>query len=306
MRTHNHADRFGFTLIELVVVIAVVGLLMSLLLPAIQNVRETARRQHCTNNLKQIGLALHEHHDVHLFFPSNGGWDGQQTITSVSGQPIVPSTTLLPSGIVLEWGVGDPALSPKQQTGSWLFAILPFLDQKNVYSTRQWTVPVASYICTSRRESLSYSVVPQDDYGAYEGGGFTWGKADYASNAKVITGLKIAPLKRLKKFSQLTDGNSQTILAGEKSFDRSVQTPTTWFHDEPFFLGGSGSTARRGLAVIPDGVGIDFPTNWGSPHPGGAQFLFADGSVRTVKYGIDWQQMAALLTPDGGEIVSVE
>ncbi|HYT91084.1 MAG TPA: DUF1559 domain-containing protein [Gemmataceae bacterium] len=184
--------------------------------------------------------------------------------------------------------------------------MLPFFGQENLYRGRQWSIPVTGYICPSRREPLSYAVVDQDAYGAYNGGGWTWAKADYASNAYVITGLKIAPLKRFRGILQITDGTSQTVLAGEKAFDPTVQTPTTWFHDEPYFLGGSGSTARRGIAVIRDGVGIDFRTNWGSPHPGTAQFLFADASVRPTSYGTGWQTMAALLTPDAGDIVPAD
>jgi prepilin-type N-terminal cleavage/methylation domain-containing protein/prepilin-type processing-associated H-X9-DG protein len=305
-RICSYATQAGFTLIELLVLIAIIAVLVGLLLPAVQKVREAAHRTECSSNLRQAGLALHQFHDAHRFFPSNGGWDGKQTIPSTNGTPIVVSTTILPSGNVFNWGVGDPALPPRKQTGSWLFAILPYLEQDNLSKARRWTLPVPGYICPSRRVPQSYPVVAQDAYGVYKGGGWTWGKSDYAANAYVITGLAIAPLKRFRGLLQLTDGISQTILAGEKAFDPTVQTPTTWFHDEPFFLGGSGSTARRGIAVLPDGRGIDFPTNWGAPHPGGAQFLFADASVRTLAYGTDWQVMAALLTPDGRDFVPAD
>src|SRR5437870_3200285 len=80
-----HLRRRGFTLIELLVVIAILGILMALILAAVQRAREAANRVNCANNLRQIGLALHQHHDTYGLFPSNGGWDGRQTIPSVDG-----------------------------------------------------------------------------------------------------------------------------------------------------------------------------------------------------------------------------
>jgi prepilin-type N-terminal cleavage/methylation domain-containing protein/prepilin-type processing-associated H-X9-DG protein len=305
MRTPNRTGRSGMTLIELLVVFAIIGVLIGLLLPAVQKARESAHRMQCGNNLRQIGLALHQFHDTYQFLPSNGGWNGSQTIPSTSGQPFVPSTTILATGVTFRWGVGDPALPPQKQTGSWLYSILPFLEQGNLFQSRQWSIPVAGYICPSRRSPLSYSVV-DDKYGTYNSGGWTWGKADYVSNGLVISGIPHSPLKRFPNLLQLTDGTSQTILAGEKAFDPTVQTATSWFWDEPFFLGGAGSSARRGVAVIQDGAGIDYQTNWGSPHVGGAQFLFADGSVRPIAYGTSWQIMTALLTPNAGDIVPAQ
>ena len=296
--------RGGFTLIEVLVVIGIVALLMAILLPAVQAARETARRMQCGNNIKQLGVALHLHHDQHRALPGNGGWDGRQTIQSTSGTPIVVSTTLS-SGAVLNWGVGDPTFPPQKQPGSWLYAILPFVEQKAVHHEREWGIPIGLYVCPSRRSAEAHEVVASDAWGSYVGGGWKWAKADYASNPLVIAGLDIAPLRRIESFASLSDGTSQTILVGEKAFDPSVQVPTTWFHDEPYFLGGSGSTARRGSVIVQDGIGIDFRTNWGSPHPGGAQFLLADGSVRLVAHGTDWEIMTALLTPSSGDIVAV-
>jgi prepilin-type N-terminal cleavage/methylation domain-containing protein len=293
--------RRGFSLIELLVVVAIVTLLLGLTAAAVQQAREAASRLRCANNLRQIGLALLHHHDIYNVFPSNGGWDGKQTIPSVTGQPVSVYTRDRGSGQTFHWGVGDPQRSPWQQTGSWLSALLPFIEQQNIYQQRSWTTPVELYICPSRRLPLSYSV-QSDQFGEYEGGGWTWGKTDYAGNALVIQGLALENRRQLLRIAQITDGTSQTALAGEKAFDPQVQTPTTWYWDEPFFLGGSGSTARKGILVVPDGPGTPFRENWGAP-PAGAQFVFADGSVRVIYFNINWRIVSAMLTPQGGELI---
>jgi prepilin-type N-terminal cleavage/methylation domain-containing protein len=301
-RVQTTARRTGFTLLELLVVIAIIGVLIGLLLPAVQKVRETASRLTCSNHLRQIGLALHQHHDTHQVFPSNGGWDGRQFIQSTTGNPVFVSTRELPSGLVAYWGVGEPSKSPQAQTGSWLYAILPFLEQEAVFRQRRWMVPIQGYNCPSRRSAQAYAVV-NDSHGEYEGGGWSWAKSDYAGNALILTGqvVQLQP-RHNSQLSAVTDGTSHTILAGEKAFDPAVHIPTTWYWDEPYFLGGSGSTARRGIAVVRDAVDNDFKQNWGSAHPGGALFVFNDGSVRSIAHGTPWPLMSALLTPAGGEV----
>ncbi len=296
--------RVAFTLIELLVVITIISILIGLLLAGVQAARETARRAHCLNNLKQIGLALHMHNDAHRVIPNNGGWNGSQTIPTADGSAqFTPSTDDFNAGRMFQWGVGDPKYPPDLQTGSWLFAILPYIEQQNVYDSRSWQTPVPVYICPSRRRAEAYLVASGDDYGNYNGGGWIWGKADYAGNSLLMPRLPEDPTKRTERLASITDGLSNTMLAGEKAFDPSVQTGSSWYWDEPFFLGGSGGTARRGIAVMRDGIGIDYKTNWGSPHPGGAQFLFGDGSVRLIAYEISWEDMSALITPKGGEVV---
>ena len=301
-RPGARGGKAAFTLVELLVTIAIIGVLAALILPAIQHVRETAHRTECSNHLKQIGLGLQMHDQTQSMLPHNGGWDGRQTIPRAGGGgAFTPSTEDFSINQTFYWGVGDPARPPRLQTGSWLYAILPFVEQQQVHDQREWTVPVPLYICPSRRAALAYEVVARDPYGAYEGGGWAWGKTDYAANAFLIRGTVSKRADRCDRLSSITDGLSSTILAGEKAIDPTVQTPTTWYWDEPFFLGGSAGTARRGIALMRDAVGNDFKGNWGAAHPGGVQFVFGDGSVHTIGYDIAWKAFTALLTPAAGD-----
>lgn len=295
MRRVRNRTRDGFTLIELLVALAVVGILLSLLLPAVQVAREGARRVECANHLRQVGLAMHGHHDAHGVFPSNGGTDQEQTIESAAGGTVSVYTHDHDVNQTFYWGVGDPRLQPKEQVGSWAFAILPFLDARHIHEQREWTFAVATYVCPSRRTALAVPVDSEDAFGRYEGGGWNWGKTDYAANGLVV------PLRpQMKRLSDVRDGTSETILAGEKAFDPQVQTLRSWHYDEPFFVGGSAGTSRKGLEVLRDGPGIRYKPNWGSAHPGGAQFLWADGSVRMIPHNVSWMLMERWLTPSAG------
>ncbi len=301
----SSAGRQAFSLIELLVVIGILSVLIALLLPAVQRARESAITTQCQNNLKQIALGLAQFESAQHVFPSNGGWDGVQTILNTSNQPFTPFTFDFTLNQQFEWGVGDPRRTPTDQTGSWAYAILPYLELNEMYSKPDWTGPVTTVICPARRKPIAETVVSQDNYGRYEGGGWTWGKIDYAVNL-----FAFANRPDCHGTATFSDGLSNTILVGEKAFNSTVESAHSWYWDEPFFLGGSKGTSRGGLALLRDISQLNYlldpyKNNWGSAHAFGVQFLFGDGSVHTLSRDIDSTTFSALLTPDGGESVSI-
>jgi type II secretory pathway pseudopilin PulG len=287
-----------------VVVIAIIGILIGMLLPAVQQVRDTARAVQCRNNLRQIGIAMNQFLNNQGVFPSNGGWDGKQTIQSVSGTPFTPTTFDFTLNMLFTWGVGDPMLSPTDQTGCWAFSILPYLEETAMFNNRDWTGTVPIYICYARRAPLASTVVAVDDYGRYDGGGWKWGKVDYAVNLFAFSNRP-----HCRGVSGFSDGMSNTILVGEKAFNPRVEQPQSWYWDEPFFIGGSKGTSRGGSALLHDNPGDwqenPYKENWGSPHTAGVLFLFGDGAVHLIPRLIDADPFVSLLTPDAGDVAEI-
>ena len=110
---------------------------------------------------------------------------------------------------------------------------------------------------------------------------------------------------RLWGLEDITDGAANTVLLGEKALDSDNYDSGTWYWDEPFFLGGSDSTSRKGTELLRDtsGSALAARENWGSAHPNSANFLFADGAVHHIRYDADSAVLLAVLTPKGNDPV---
>jgi prepilin-type N-terminal cleavage/methylation domain-containing protein len=189
--------RDGFTLVELLVVIAIIAILMGLLLPAVQKVREAAARISCKNHLKQIGLAFHNHHGQHGFFPTGGWKDGWPTYVN-----------------------GQPAVGLEQQAG-WAFQILPYIEADNTWRGGGATTdvdrvrlavatPNKLFFCPTRRPPQTVTYSHKDFLG---GAAATHALCDYAASNREKTG--VVTEKALVRIADVSDGTSHTLLVGE-------------------------------------------------------------------------------------------
>jgi prepilin-type N-terminal cleavage/methylation domain-containing protein len=274
--------RAAFTLVELLVVIAIIGILVALLLPAVQKVREAASLSQGENNLKQIGLAVQGYHDFYKCLPTNG------------------TGALTP----------DPTKSGFDQPGPWAWQLLPFIEQEVVYTHNTYTAQIAIYLCPGRQrqpvvQSQSPFVKKSSNPNIHDG----WWPTDYAINVAAFPGSYVedevtglAPVLARINLQAITDGTSNTIWGGERSLAPSRYICTDWTWDEAAFFGGFGGTGRTGAQVISDSqTSAGGQNTWGSPFSSGAPFVFYDGHVTVLHFGSD---LTSLLTPSSGDIVT--
>jgi prepilin-type N-terminal cleavage/methylation domain-containing protein len=325
--------RTGFTLIELLVVIAIFAILMGLLLPAVQKVREAASRIKCTNNLKQIGLALHNHHDTMGWFPP-GYVDGNTNPNSTPDNDVGPG-----------WG--------------WAAYLLPYIEQDNVYKQINFSQPVGIgvnaqisllhltiYACPSDSYQQAFPVydstftnpiatVAHANYvgcngwiECFNGAGGNPGSAgnDGLAGGAGQSGVGLFWRNSHTRIADVTDGLSNTIVVGERSGNHAPVTWTgavaggrcpAWMATQPPAPyapppGPAYDNADFGEAlVLAHGnathlPSADFPIFdpdvFYSMHTHGANFQFGDGSVHFLSSGINPYTYQYLCTIAGGEV----
>lgn len=319
----------GFTLIELLVVIAIIAVLIGLLLPAVQAAREAARRIQCVNNLKQVGLALHNYHDGLGTFPMS---------YATRGKFVDGATDTAPG-----WG--------------WATMILPQMEQSPIFNAVNFVLAVETpqnatvvqsqlsvYVCPSDITSGPFQVLDGSDPGVALA---TMTPSSYAASVgndltDAATGLNNDGLGNGVMFrnssirlASITDGSSQTIMVGERA----------WANVKGVWAGvvANGTTRRGSMNRCPLTGALFYPAaplvqahghllntdtdedggldDFSSMHPGGANFVFADGSVRFLKtvlrdsgtnsgggtlYSPSSLVLQALTTRNGGEVLSAD
>jgi prepilin-type N-terminal cleavage/methylation domain-containing protein len=294
--------RPGFTLVELLVVIAIIGILVALLLPAVQAAREAARRSQCGNNLKQIGIGLHNYQSAYKKLPPMSRYDGTRT------------------GAV-------PSQAQGERGNLWIY-ILPFIEQDNIYKLSDLQSPrnpsiddgataanslasktIQTYLCPSDPSTeppptwtngwvvASYAANHDAFHNPQDGGWMSaWDSGKNSFQAKLG--------------STHTDGTSNTLGVAE-SYARCGSTGTLWAHETvtPDWHAMFNDWNMRGVNSKFQMQPTQAQCNRLIPqtsHTGGIQVMMLDGSVRSVSPNIAPTTWAAALTPQGGESVGLD
>ena len=329
----------GFTLIELLVVITIIGMLIGLLLPAVQKVRSVAARLQCANNLKQIGLAMMNYESTYRTFPA--GYLDNMTTSPVNA---TASTNPDPN---IGWGWGALILPYLEQEPLFKSININSITMKNTSAAAisfRKTV-IKGFLCPSDATDLNTfynfgTVYPSDDTtdlltltssgpdGNYILANFELAKSSYAgiNGQRELTdfdsalGLGMLLRGRGVSIAEVTDGLSNTLFVGERSSKFAKQGygtlpgVCTWvgalpggnFDDETptpalYILGHTGKPSDPHKPNSPQSDGFFHAEDFTSKHSGGVNFLFGDGSVKFITDSIDGQTWVKLGTRQGGE-----
>jgi len=308
--------RAAFTLIELLVVIAIIAILIGLLVPAVQKVREAAARAQCQNNLKQWGLALHNYHDSYKKFPPSYAatnsktpylsWIGQ-ALAFVEQQPLATTIPTEYTRTNVPWGSYDGVKPSHIGLGTPLPIMTCPSDPRGLMASPQYLYS------STRQEMVAYT-----SYLANRGtrGGSTWSEVEGTADGVIYKGSAV-------KLTTITDGTSNTLLIGERP--PSANLVFGWWYAGWGYDGcGTGDVvlgARETVYVTDTSdlgkscatTFINFQAgninepcdqiHYWSQHPGGSNFVFADGSVRFMTYSAD-SVLPAMATRNGGESFS--
>lgn len=311
----NHRRIRGFTLIELLVVIAIIAILIALLLPAVQQAREAARRTSCKNNLKNIGLALHNYHDTIGVFPF--GFDERETLWSAMILPQLEQSNLYQTLIWKESGAGNwnSNGSPNEKACGTLFPVFRCPSMAVAEHVTNQGIP--GRVPTSYR-AVSGSNAVSDDKSTVPAGHPVVALEDQTGLNGMFYGCSSV------RFRDITDGTSNTLMIGESFTDprfvKDGQGMDYWLFGAPQTGGWDCRPGDRGGTEHSEGLGSTYwhintrvrdpgmngrimELTFGSYHVGGAQFALADGSARFIGENIDLGVLRALGSCGGGEVI---
>jgi prepilin-type N-terminal cleavage/methylation domain-containing protein len=271
--------RRGFTLVELLVVIAIIGILVALLLPAVQAAREAARRTHCTNNIKQLALALHNYHDTHRVFPPG----------YVSSNPGVPnnSTWCRTGGV---------------QRAPWTVLILPFIEQSGQHDKFDFTVPFQELSNQMTTPNVNLLIplkayqCPSDirfgtnktwnSYFGVQGGGTAPDCGNVSCSAPDERGMYVSGIlfggSRIG-MHDVTDGTSNVFMIGESRYGGAAWGASAKQDTCAYARNLAG--AQDPINLFPN-RGVHDTRGFSSYHPYGCHFAMVDGSVHFVSENI--------------------